>query len=336
MKWTVSILTIPERFEYLEKLLDSLTVQSEMTAPDYFCVNIICNRKISKTGLMALNKIVSKYESLKTKVYMNEDNPTISGGRQFALACALTPLIVFIDDDCSLHGNAFVEIEKILYNKTVAFVGLRSYQEGTEELFKPRANTPSKKIDGLLYMPIQGMFVAGYTSVYKMLGGFNLRRKFWGEWTEFNLRALRNGYPSAYLMNNDCFIRHWHKAPNSPTRNMEEREINVLWGLMCTALEYRAIKIDSATETFWDLVERRYLQYSFGDDLSYKRLFSSFLKLLPMLIDEWDKIKNYQITVSKHKFQFSPFHDLSINEYNEVLDYANLLLKPVKTAVFSD
>jgi hypothetical protein len=242
--------------------------------------------------------------------------------------------MAFIDDDCTLHGDVFVALEKVFKEKIIAFLGLPSYQEDTEELFKPRNNTPHQEIDDLLYMPIQDMFVADYTNIFKMLGGFNLRRKFWGEWTEFNLRALRNGYPSAYLMDKG-YIRHWHKAPESPTRNMSERELFVLWGLMCTAVEYKAINIDSATNTFWELVERRYLNYSFGNDLSYRQLFSSFLKLLPLLIDEWDKIQNFQKAVAKHRFKFAPFYNLSIEEYTEVLEYAEKLLRSVKKSVFN-
>ncbi|MBP7652945.1 hypothetical protein KA977_05955 [Candidatus Dependentiae bacterium] len=332
MHWTLSILTIPERFEYITKLLDSIE-SIKIPVSTELCVNIICNKKNSKSNINVLKKLTRNYSKFETQIFVNDGDTSISGGRQFALSCVLSPLMAFIDDDCTIHGDIFSDFEDAFYNKTVAFLGLPSYQENTDILFKPRANTPQQKINGLLYMPIQGMCVAGYTSIFKILGGFNARRKFWGEWTEFNLRALRNGYPSAYIMDKS-FMRHWHKAPNSPTRNMEERELHVLWGIMCTALEYKAIEIDAATASFWQLIESRYLQYSFGDKLSYKRLFSSFLKLLPMLIEEWDRIKNFQQAVSKHKFQFTPFYDLTKEEYQEVIDYAEIILKPFKSAVF--
>ena len=53
-----------------------------------------------------------------------------------------------------------------------------------------------------------------------------------------------------------------------------------------------------------------------------------------MLIDEWDRIKKFQEAASKHKYKFAPFHNLTLEEYNETLEFATTLLKPIKETVF--
>jgi hypothetical protein len=60
-------------------------------------------------------------------------------------------------------------------------VGLPSYQEDSETRFKPRDSTPSLDVDGIRYMPVQGMIVAGYHRLFDGIGGFNPRRRCWGE-----------------------------------------------------------------------------------------------------------------------------------------------------------
>ena len=80
-------------------------------------------------------------------------------------------------------------------------VGTRSYVEDTDTLFKPRPTTPHVVIGEMQYMTVQGMLAAGYTNLFRDIGGFNPRRRFWGEWTEFNLRMWRHGFPGGYVMN---------------------------------------------------------------------------------------------------------------------------------------
>lgn len=116
-------------------------------------------------------------------------------------------------------------------------------------------------------MPIQGMMVATYRKLLVDTGGFNIRRRYWGEWTELSLRLWRLGFPTGYVTQHG-FLRHWEDAPDSPTRSLAGRELHVLWGLICTALEYNAVDSNEATEVFWQLVEKRYLTYSFGSNLS--------------------------------------------------------------------
>jgi len=58
---------------------------------------------------------------------------------------------------------------------------------------------------------------------------------------------------------------------------MDGRAKHVLWGLICTALEYDAVDMSHATETFWRLVQDRYLAYSFGEELSHQELLRATL-----------------------------------------------------------
>ena len=97
---------------------------------------------------------------------------------------------------------------------------LASLVEDTDRLFKPRRSTPHVDVDGLRFMSVQGMLVAGYRRLIQDIGGFNVRRMFWGEWTELNLRMLRSGFPTASAMDAG-YRRHWHGAPESPTRNRQ-------------------------------------------------------------------------------------------------------------------
>ncbi len=153
---------------------------------------------------------------------------------------------------------------------------------------RPHVITPEFR-----YQPVQGMLVASYTNLLRDVGGFNPRRRFWGEWTELNLRMWRSGFPTGHVMTGG-YLRHWEKAPDSPTRNMDGRAKHVLWGLICTALEYDAVDMSQATETFWRLVQDRYLAYSFGEELSHQELLRATLELVPDLSAEWAAITAFR------------------------------------------
>ncbi|MBK8245976.1 MAG: hypothetical protein IPK85_01020 [Gemmatimonadetes bacterium] len=75
-----------------------------------------------------------------------------------------------------LHGDVLASVEEELRRLPVAGVGLRSYVEDTDQLFKPRASTPSVDAHGMRFMPVQGMLVAGYRRLFLDVGGFNPRR----------------------------------------------------------------------------------------------------------------------------------------------------------------
>jgi glycosyltransferase involved in cell wall biosynthesis len=331
-RWTFTMLTIPSRVEYLGRLLQSLAA---LPAAQPFEVVIVYNSATEEEPMTVEKRIRAMAPSLPVRVYINSTDPTIGGGRRVQLSVCRTPLVAFIDDDLTLHGDILQAIEDTLRSRPVGIVGLPSYEEDTDTRFKPRDSTPHTYVDGIRYMPVQGMLVAGYRRLFSDIGGFNPRRQFWGEWTEFNLRMWRHGFPTGYVLDRG-FLRHWHKAPESPTRNMSGREQHVLWGLMCTALEYDAVSINEATDAFWRLAQDRYLQYSFGEQPSPKQLLASVLELMPRLSREFPAIHAFADDAKRHPFHFKPFEPLDEAQVRTVIAHAEHAIIPYRAALFED
>lgn len=317
-RWTFTMLTIPSHVEYLARLLQSL---ADVPSADRIDVVVIFNAITEEEPLTIEQRIRAMAPSLPIRVYVNVNEPSIGSGRRMQLSVCRTPLVAFIDDDLTVHGDIIGTIEATLRSTPLGIVGLPSYEEDTDTRFKPRDSTPSVDVDGVRYMPVQGMLVAGYLRLFAEIGGFNPRRLFWGEWTELNLRMWRHGFPTGYVLGGG-YLRHWHKAPESPTRNMTGREQHVLWGLMCTALEYDAVSINEATDAFWRLAQDRYLAYSFGEQPGPKQLLASVLELMPKLSREWPAMHAFAEEARRHPFQFKPFEPLSADQVRIVLAHA--------------
>lgn len=330
MLWTLSILTIPGREQYLIHLLQSLNEQEFYNAA---CITVVYNRHVSAEEERKIEQLVKQHSpNLPLELYFNQFDTSIVGGRNFQLNLCKTPMIVFIDDDITLHGQIFPSLLQLFRSHDVAILGIPSKIGATEEQFKPRTTTPFVTIGDIRFMPVQGMMIASYRKLLVDVGGFNPRRRYWGEWTELNLRLWRWGYPTGYMMNNG-FLRHWEDAPDSPTRSLEGREKHVLWGLMCTALEYNAVDITEATEVFWQLIEERYLAYSFGDNLSLKNLLKTVLELMPELSSQWSAITQYQTQTARHPYHFMPFHNFTEKEVQEVLTHAKDRIAPYRSDI---
>lgn len=312
------MLTIPAREQYLANLLSSVAA---LPGAERCEVVVVYNAPTTEEHHDIEQRICAMVPRLPVRVYLNSTDPSIGSGRRLQLGVCRTPLVAFVDDDLTLHGDVLRTLEDSLRSRPLGIVGLPSFNEDTSERFKPRESTPYVHLDNIRYMPVQGMLVAGYRRLFSDIGGFNPRRQFWGEWTELNLRMWRNGFPTGYAMDG-AFLRHWHKAPESPTRNMTGREQYVLWGLICTALEYDAVSINDATEAFWRLVQDRYLAYSFGEELTPRRLLASVLELMPQLSSEFPAIHAFSQHARKHAFHFKPFEPLTPEQVRSVLSYA--------------
>ena len=330
-RWTFTMLTIPSRVEYLARLLQSM---AELPSADRIDVVVIFNAATDEEPLAIEQRIRDMAPSLPIRVYVNSHEPSIGSGRRMQLSVCRTPLVAFIDDDLTVHGDVIGTIEDTLRSTPLGIVGLPSFDEDTDTRFKPRDSTPSVEVGGVRYMPVQGMMVAGYRRLFAEIGGFNPRRQFWGEWTEFNLRMWRHGYPTGYVLGRG-FLRHWHKAPESPTRSMTGRELHVLWGLMCTALEYDAVSINEATDAFWRLAQDRYLAYSFGEQPSPKQLLASVLELMPKLSREWPAMHAFAEQARQHPFQFKPFEPLSEDQVRTVLAHAQQAIHAYRPEQFA-
>lgn len=314
--WTLTILTIPGREEHLQRLLQSLHHDTSSRA----ILHIVYNRPI-REELANTERQIRGWAERPVEVYFNNGDPSISGGRNFQLNLAKTPLICFVDDDLTVTRPIFDLLEDTMRQQPASLVGLTSSRNATGELFKPRDSTPHINDGDFRWSTVQGMLAATYTDVLRDVGGFNPRRRFWGEWTELNLRLWRNGLPTGYRMT-EPMLRHWEDAPESPTRNLEGRELHILWGIICTALEYDAVDVTDATETFWRLVEERYLEYSFGESLSPRTVLQATLSLMPELSAEWNEITRFRDETRRHPFPFVPFHPLSQADLNRVLPTA--------------
>lgn len=329
-RWTVTALTLPTREEFLRRTIESINA---MPPPGGAEILVVYNTRPSESSFDVEARISSFSQHLPISVHVNSREPTISAGRNLQLTLSKSPLICFIDDDVTIHGNVFSAIEQTLLSAPVGLVGVPSVSADTEEPFKPRPSSPHVDHDGLRYMQVQGMLAAGYRDLFLDIGGFNPRRQFWGEWTEFNLRLWRSGFPAAYKMDAG-YLKHWEDAPESPTRNLEMRESFVLWGLICTALEYNAVDANEATESFWQLIEERYLAYSFGDKMGVKEILRTTLELMPRIAGEWAQIAAFKEMVATHPFQFMPFHPLSREDVLKVLEYASKAIRPYRSSVW--
>ncbi len=330
-RWTISMLTIPGREEYLQRLLATL---GEARVDRHAQIDVVYNWDAREAPAEIEKKILKFGKGLPLRVAFNTVDPSIVGGRAQQLNACRTPLICFIDDDISVHGDLMGTLEDTLRSSPLGIVGVRSYVDDTTELFKPRSTTPHVVRGNLHYMTVQGMAVAGYRRLFLDVGGFNPRRRFWGEWTELNLRLWRRGFPTAYSMEG-AFLRHWHNAPHSPTRNRNGREAEVLWGLMCTALEYDAVDINEQTESFWTLVADRYLPYSFGPEMSSKSLLSATLRLASRLTADWGRIQEFREETREHPFKFAPFASITGADVDAVLAHAEEQIAPYRSEVWS-
>jgi len=317
-RWTLSVLTIPRREPYLAELLRSL---SDTRLPKGTVVDVVYNWDTREPPHDVERRLRKVAGGLTLNVHFNTQRPTIVGGRTQQLNHCKTPLLAFIDDDLTIHGDLIGVLEDTLRHVPVGIVGVQSLVEDSNRRFKPRRSTPSLDLDGIRFMPVQGMLVAGYRRLFLDIGGFNPRRDFWGEWTEFNLRMWRSGFPTGYVMDG-AYLRHWEKAPESPTRNMAGRKEHVLWGLLCTALEYDAVEEHEDTRAFWDLVESRYLKYAFGEDATERHLLRSVMRLTPRLTSAYPAIAEFRELVRAHPFQFKPFHQFTAAEVRMVVAHA--------------
>ncbi|NUN50858.1 MAG: glycosyltransferase [Candidatus Brocadiae bacterium] len=329
--WTISVLTIPQREAYLVPLLESLRALRLRRSRWELC--LVYNWDTDEEPWAVERRLRKLGKGLPLSVHFNTRHPSIIGGRMQQLALCKTPLVCFIDDDLTLHGDLLDVLEARFREVPMGILGVPSLVEDTNRLFKPRRATPHVNAHGIRFMTVQGMLIAGYRRLFQDVGGFNPRRTFWGEWTELNLRMWRSGFATGYAMDAG-YLRHWHDAPESPTRNKAGRQDHVLWGLLCTALEYDAIAVRPDTETFWKLVEQRYLTYSFGEAVAPADLLGAVLRLVPRLAVEWPHIAEFREMARRHPFQFAPFHDLTEGDVEKVLAYGEEHVARYRRAVW--
>ena len=138
-RWTITALTIPGREEYLRQLIES---RDALTVPGGARLTVVYDKPI-RDGQDAIERRVRGWSKRHAcDVFFNNGDPTISGGRNFQLNVCKTPLLCFVDDDVTVHGDLFPTLEAALRTVPAGIVGARSYVEGSDVLFKPAASMP--------------------------------------------------------------------------------------------------------------------------------------------------------------------------------------------------
>jgi hypothetical protein len=329
-RWSVTMLTLPDREPYLLQLLKSLAEAGAAASTE---VVVVYNGEPAESRDAITRRLAAACEPLTLRLRFNDGERTIAEGRNLQLAACRAPLICFVDDDITLHGDVFPALERALREQPVALVGLPSLQDDSDEPFKPRPGTPFVDAGGLRYMQVQGMLCAGYRQVLLDVGGFSPLRAFWGEWTELNTRLWRRGLPTAYRLGAG-HLRHWRQAPHSPTRHRPDRALHILWGLACTAIEYDAVAASPASESFWAAIEERYLRYAFEVGATPPEVFRTMLELAPRLVEAWPAIRMARARAAGDPFPFSPFHPLCPGDVGRVRCHAARVLAPLKRMTF--
>jgi hypothetical protein len=324
--WSLAILTLPSREDYLGRLLQSLAATVD---PSRVEVLVLRNDGLEPLAADARARLEALAGALPLRFLPGYADPTIARGRNVLLAASRCAHICYLDDDVTVHGDLLRSLDDALAAEPLALVGLPSFENGSDRPHKPRPDTPAVAQPSVRWMPVHGLLCAGYTETLRQAGGFRERRRFWGEWTELNLRLWRMGLPTGYWLKG-AHLRHWMAAPDSPTRNRARKERDIVWGLLCTALEYDAGADAPGSEAFWRLIASRYLPYAFGRGLSAERVLAVTVELLPSLGAEWRGIEADRKRARRHPFDFRPFQPLSLRQVASVRRYARRALRRVR------
>ena len=156
--WTLCILTIPQRESYLKRLFESLRALGMRRSR--WELQLVYNWDTDEEPYSVERRLRKMGRGLPLSVQFNVRNPSIVGGRVQQLALCKSPLICFIDDDITIHGDMLDVLEERLHQHPVGLIGVPSLIGETNRLFKPRRGTPHVDAHGLRFMSVQGMLVA--------------------------------------------------------------------------------------------------------------------------------------------------------------------------------
>jgi hypothetical protein len=123
--WTLCVLTIPQREPYLRRLFDSL--RSLRLRRSRWELSLVYNWDTEEEPYDVERRLRKLGKGLPLSVHFNVRNPTIIGGRIQQLALCKSPLICFIDDDVTLHGDILDVLEERLRDHPGASSGCRPW-----------------------------------------------------------------------------------------------------------------------------------------------------------------------------------------------------------------
>lgn len=324
--WTLCVLTIPIRDENIRKLLSSLNEEKEQGLN----VKIVYNCPKNTETKNLSDRLSTDFKGIET-IFYDSQYYGLSEGRNKLLKETKTPLIAFVDDDCSFEGkDIFSNLEKTLKNTSVALLGLPSFKGSSSELIKPRKDVPQCEINGLIYTYIEGMFCAGYTELLKNIKGFNKRLIFWGEWIDLNTKLHRAGFPTAMKMNSG-FLRHW-EGPDSPTRDKKGRVSHVLYGLLefSRTFDHDLLKQPKGP---LQLIERKYFE-SYKDQAISEGILTDITKVIQRILDNEKDIAEYRKYLDSLQFNFPPLGVREREDWLKLIEYSENQIMMYKEKVF--
>ncbi len=344
--WTIGILTIPSRDLYLRRLINSLN-QTQQGVVIKVLYNCLKNEQLedlasgvsrdyrgvevlyaTNDGELKNSADESAKESYRREfLFQRQKKYGISQARNQLLRSVETPLIAFLDDDCTLEGkDVFTKLEDSLRRTFLGFIGIPSYYNDSDIQFKPRIATPKQKIDGIVYTNVSGNFAASYARLLRDLKGFN-ERKNRLEWADLNTRLQREGYPTGIDMDAGL-IRHWADAPDSLTTMAKNRHLEMLYSLFSTALEFDCNGLFLASRKMWELV---IADGNYQGELSQEQLLIDIYQVLHQIIEDKEEIEKYRDYLRSLPFSFMPFEPISLEEWQKLIEYSKPKIEKYKT-----
>lgn len=328
--WTLEILTIPSRDFYLRKLIDSTAEQIK----GGLNVRVLYNSPEDKNTKNLAEQLQRDYPSLQVFSYRSKDSfYGISEGRNHLLQGTETPLVAFIDDDCSFDGEShFEKLEDTLRKTSLALVGLPSLRNDSGRLFKPRKEAPKQLIENVTYMDIEGMFAAGYTQLLKDIGGFNERRRFRMEWVDLNTRLHRMGFTTGIDMNAG-FLRQWFLAPDSATRGKKKRISEALYCFLSTIIEFDCCSEQELPERMFHVAEKYFLRQDNGKNLIQRELMREIAKEIPRVFEDRKSIERRRTFLRTLPFKFLPYEPITREDWLMLIDYSKSKIEKYKESL---
>ncbi len=337
--WTLCTPTIPSRDKYLRKMLESVRkVQAGLKVR----VLYNCPRKNAEDLASRLNRDYLEVDVLfcpEEQGETREDNSTlfhrrkygIPYGRNQLLASVKSPLIAFIDDDCTFEGkDIFLKLEKRFRETSLGLIGLPSYHESSGVLIKPRRVYQKINKNGVVFDSVSGIFVASYAQLLRDFKGFNERKERM-DWTDVNLRVQRGGYPTGIDMEAGL-VRHWVSAPDSLTRTQSSKmHLGMLYCLYSTALEFDCFGDTLSARKMWELV--------LGDgyyqgETSFEQLSIDTLNIMPQILADAAEIKRDREFIRSLPFRnIMPYAPLKETDWEKLVEYSTLEIEKYKAAL---
>ena len=302
IQWTVCILSSNLRKNFLFNLINSFKYIKKS-----FDLNIVIVNKESTSLHNSLKEKIIKLNNVsKFNIFWSGVN--ISEGRNFLLNLTKTKFVLFIDDDVSFNCDVVKILENSLSKYPFALTGMKSYISSTNKVDKPKKNQyPYFEFNkDVVFGPVFGIIVGGYTKLIKKVGGFDKRRRNWGEWVDLNLRLLNKGFLVGHNINKG-YVRHW-LAPGSPTRDKEDRQYDIIKGIILTSFQYNLLS--KPNTPFWKIVFNRYLNYAYDSKVTKEKLFFDTLNVFR------DLIINEEIPMKIDKtYKFSPYENIDKSQW---------------------